>query len=73
VNKIGPCQNALEFSHRLDPLLPFKIGPMDGRNARESGLPLKVWLRQTATVPESNCERVSSTPVVDHSAFRASK
>jgi len=26
VNKIGPCQNALEFSHRLDPLLPFKIG-----------------------------------------------
>ena len=25
----------------IDPLLPFKIGPMNGREARESGLRLK--------------------------------
>jgi hypothetical protein len=29
------------FPHRLDPLLPFKIVPMNGRKARESGLRLK--------------------------------
>jgi hypothetical protein len=31
-----------EFLHDLDPLLPFKIGPMNGREARESGLRLAV-------------------------------
>jgi hypothetical protein len=25
-------------TRHIDPLLPFKIGPMDGREARESGL-----------------------------------
>jgi len=29
---------------QIDPELPFKIGPMDGREARESGLRLKAWI-----------------------------
>jgi hypothetical protein len=37
-NKIGPCENALEFSHSLDPKATFKIGPVNGREGRESGL-----------------------------------
>jgi hypothetical protein len=31
-------QNFAEFLHGLDPELPFEIGPMNGREARESGL-----------------------------------
>jgi hypothetical protein len=32
----------------VDPLLPFKIGPMNGREARESGLRLKAWVAPSA-------------------------
>ena len=31
-----------------DPELPFKIGPMNGREARESGLRLKAWVAPIA-------------------------
>jgi hypothetical protein len=34
-------EHAQEFSHSLDPLLPFHIGPMNGRGALESGRRLK--------------------------------
>jgi hypothetical protein len=29
---------ASDFFNKIDPLLPFRIGPMNGREARESGL-----------------------------------
>jgi hypothetical protein len=43
-------QNFAEFSHGLDPLLPFKIGRMNGREARESGLWLKASVAPIAAV-----------------------
>ena len=47
-------QNFAEFLHGLDPLLPFHIGPMNGREALESGLRLKASVapgRTTADRP----------------------
>src|ERR1700747_1133696 len=38
-NKIGPCENALEFSHSLDPKRAFAVRAQYGRNARKSGHP----------------------------------
>jgi hypothetical protein len=35
---LGQSQKFAVFSHGLDPELPFKIGPVNGREARESGL-----------------------------------
>ena len=54
MNKIGPCQNALEFSHRLDPLrtliYPFELTDCHGRSpasayAQPLGIRRQVQLR----------------------------
>ena len=36
-----PSRYAQQSTGALDPELPFEIGPMNGRKARESGLRLK--------------------------------
>jgi hypothetical protein len=33
---------------QFDPLLPFQIGPVNGREGRGSGLRLKAWVAPTA-------------------------
>jgi len=38
-------QNPISWTG-FDPLLPFKIGPMNGRKARESGPRLKAWVAE---------------------------
>jgi hypothetical protein len=35
---------------KFDPLLPFKIGPVNGQKARESGLWLKAWVAPEAGI-----------------------
>ena len=37
MNKIGPCKNAVEFSHSLDPKRAFPAGPMNRRYAPNCG------------------------------------
>ena len=46
---------ALPRTRQFDPLLPFTIGPMNGREARESGL------RPTAVLLAPVSEREDST------------
>jgi hypothetical protein len=41
----------------LDPLLPFKVGPMNGREARQSGLRLKAYIAPRGGRP-SNKPRI---------------
>jgi hypothetical protein len=53
-------QNFAEFLHGLDPLLPLKIGPTNGREGRQSGLPLMAWGAPGATPEEASCERRST-------------
>jgi hypothetical protein len=36
---------------RFDPELPFKTGPVNEREARESGLWLKAWVAPEAAIP----------------------
>jgi hypothetical protein len=44
---------------QVDPKHAFKVGLLDGREGRERGL----WLKTSgATIPEPNCERISSAP-----------
>jgi hypothetical protein len=43
-----------------DPKATFKVGPMNGRQARESGLRLKAQVAPLSTVPD--CQRFRSTP-----------
>jgi hypothetical protein len=43
-------QNVVEFLYGLDPLVPFKIGPVNGREARESGPWLKASVAQIPVV-----------------------
>jgi hypothetical protein len=58
-HSIDPLQIFAEFSHGLGPKHAFKVGLLDGREGRESGL----WLKTSgATIPEPNCERISSAP-----------
>jgi hypothetical protein len=45
----------------IDPEPPFRVGPMNGCKARESGLRLNALVRPGATVPGTSCQRVSST------------
>ena len=40
----------------IDPLLPLKIGPTNGREGRQSGLPLMAWGAPGATPEEASCE-----------------
>jgi hypothetical protein len=39
-------------SGQIDPLLPSKLGPANGMEARESGLRLKAWRRTRAAIPQ---------------------
>jgi hypothetical protein len=46
-SKSGRASPLDPSENNIDPLLPFKIGPVNGRKGRESGLRLK-GLRQQA-------------------------
>jgi hypothetical protein len=41
---------ASDFFNKIDPLLPFNTGPVNGRKALESGLPLKTSIAPSAAV-----------------------
>jgi hypothetical protein len=45
----------------LDPLLPFKVGPMNGREARQSGLRLKAYIAPRGVVLATSREYAGST------------
>ena len=57
----------------LEPLLPFKIGPMNGREARESGLSLKAWVAPRPVIPQFDFGADTSSGVTARMATQASQ
>ena len=46
----------------IDPLLLFKVDPMNGREARESGLRLNASIAPTAVLPSEDIRSIWSGP-----------
>jgi hypothetical protein len=60
----GHMESLAEFSHSLDPLQTFQVGPMNGREARESGLRLTAHppCKRPKTRPRRDPDKIESRP-----------
>ena len=60
--RANSCRSATAWpTGQIDPLLPFKIDPMNGREAPENGHRLNPSNAPRATVPKTSCECLSAS------------